>query len=265
MKRLALIGLVLTLAASAATPALAQDPAEDWDLTVDPARELTVASLDFGGNALALRCQNGMLDLLLTGTPTTAGPYRIVRVTGGGIVEETQWWLTQPGLPVLAAPEPDRMARLLRAGGDLDLRIEAAAEGERPLRFRLSMPPSAGSLDRVLSACGAGLSEEWDLRPRPVSVDFAWAYQALPEYPESAVREGAPNGAVRIACILPADGRFRECRIMRETPAGLGFGANALESALRSSITRLEPGSSSTGGVVHFTVRFRLDGAPSER
>lgn len=127
--------LIALLACATAMPALAQDGAEDWDLTVDPARQLTLASLDFGGNALALRCQAGVLDFLVTGTPVSTEAVRTVRVTAGGIADERQAWQTQPGLPVLSAYEPDRLARQLRAGGDLDLRIEPVATGERALRF----------------------------------------------------------------------------------------------------------------------------------
>lgn len=256
MKRPGLIAWGLLIGLAAASPAFAQDAAEDWDLNVDPSRQLTLASLDFGDNALALRCQAGVLDFLMTGTPVSAESSRTVRLTAGGIAGETQRWQTQPGLPVLSASEPDRLARQLRAGGDLDVRIEPAAAGERPLRFRLTLPPSAGSLDQVLSACGASLADEWDLRPR-ASGTVTWRHQVPPEYPEAAADRDIALASVRLACIVPANGRLDECRVLYEAPDGLGFGRNALVAARKSSVALPAGDLSDVGKVVLFTMRFR--------
>ena len=255
--------LVTLLACAVALPALAQDAAEDWDLIVDPARELTLASLDFGGNALALRCQSGALDLLLTGTPESTEDSRIVRVTAGGISNERQSWRTHAGMPVLSASEPERLARQLRAGGDLDLRIEPEATGERALRFRLTTPPSAASLDRVLSACGAALTDDWDVRPRAASGTITWVRHLLPEHPIAAVARQVPLAAVRVACVVPADGRLNECRVMSETPGGLGFGRNALVAARGSRVAvpdSADSAVSDVGKVIVFNIRFRAPG-----
>lgn len=256
MKFSAMFSLALAILFATASPTLSQDAAEDWDLAVDPARELTLASLDFGDNALALRCQAGVLDFLLTGTPVSTEAVRAVRVTAGGIVNERQAWLTQPGLPVLSASEPDRLARQLRPGGDLDVRIEPSATGERPFRFRLTTPPSAASLDRVLSACGASLADEWDLRAR-ASGTITWVSQAAPEYPEAAVLRDIPLATVRVACIVPPDGRLDECRILSEAPDGLGFGRAALVAARNSRVALPENDLADVGKVIHYSVRFR--------
>lgn len=257
MTRPVLIAWALLLGLAAASPAFAQDPAEDWDLAVDPAQELTLASLDFGDNVLALRCKAGVLDFLLTGTPVSTEAVRTVRLTAGGISDERHAWQTQPGLPVLSASEPDRLARQLRGGGDLDVRIEPLATGERALRFRLTLPASAASVDRVLSACGASLADEWDLRPRAGGT-VTWANQVLPEYPEAGAMRNIGLASVRLACIVPASGTFDECRILYEAPEGLGFGRNALIAARNSSVA-LPPGDlSDVGKVVQFTMRFRM-------
>ena len=257
MKRVALIGFGLLIGLATASPAFAQDAAEDWDLAVDPAQELTLASLDFGDNVLALRCKAGVLDFLLTGTPVTTEAVRTVRVTAGGISDERQAWQTQPGLPVLSAYEPDRLARQLRAGGELDVRIEPLATGERALRFRLTLPASAASVDRVLSACGASLAHEWDLRPR-AGGSVTWAHQVPPEYPEAGAMRNIGLASVRLACIVPASGNFEECRILYEAPEGLDFGRNALAAARRSRVALPSGDLSDVGKVVQFTMRFRM-------
>lgn len=255
------LGLTLSIALAVASPAIAQEGPEDWDLTSDPAQQLTLASLDFGGNALALRCKSGTLDFLLTGVPATPESVRTVRVTAGGIADETQRWLTQPGLPVLSPSEPGRLARQLRAGGDLVLRIEPASANDRPMRYQLAIPRSAAALDQVLSACGEPLADDWDLLPRlgpdqPVT----WAYQIQPEYPQTAARAGMPDGWVRVACIVPDAGPFRVCRALTESPADLGFGPSAMSAALQSRVALPENDASAIGKVVQFTVRFRGSG-----
>lgn len=249
--------LVALFVSAVALPALARDTAEDWSLTVDPAQRLTLATLDFGGNALAFRCKAGVLDFLLTGTPLSTEEFRIVRVTTGGIAGERQSWRTHANLPVLSASEPDRLARQLRAGGDLELRIEPEAAGERPLRFHLTTPPSTASLDRVLSACGAPLADEWDLRPRASSQNLVWEHSALPEYPVAATGRRVPLATVRIACVVPADGRLNECRVLSETPERLGFGRNALAAARNSRLALPENDPDLVGKVVVYNIRYR--------
>ncbi|MDP2765074.1 MAG: hypothetical protein Q8O54_09580 [Brevundimonas sp.] len=257
MKEPGPIGLALAMSLATASTAFAQDATEDWDLTVDPAQALTLASLDFGGNAVALRCKAGMLEFLLTGVPTSTEAVRTVQVTAGGIAGESQTWRAHADTPVLSADEPDRLARQLRAGGDLELRIEPVAAGGRGMRFSLTIPPSATALDQVLSACGAALTDEWDLRPRAFSDTIVWERVVSAEYPEAAVERQIPLASVRLACIVPANGRLDECRIVFESHDGLGFGRNALAAARESRIRLPDGDLSAVGKVVHYNVRFR--------
>ena len=258
MKEPGRIGLALAMSLATASTAFAQDAAEDWDLTVDPAQALTLASLDFGGNAVALRCKAGMLEFLLTGAPASTETVRTVQVTAGGIAGESQTWRAHANTPVLSADEPDRLARQLRAGGDLELRIEPVETGGRGMRFRLTIPPSAAALDQVLSACGAALTDEWDLRPRAFpSSNIVWERQVAPQYPEAAIGRHGAVAAVRVACIVPANGRLDDCRIVFESHDGLGFGRNALAAARESRIRLPDGEMSAVGKVVHYNVRFR--------
>jgi len=257
MKKQRQIVLALAMIFTVAPPAVAQDAVEDWDLTVDPARQLTLASLDFGDNALALRCKAGVLEFLLTGVPASTEAVRTVQITAGGIAGELQTWQTHPGVPVLSADEPDRLARQLRAGGDLELRIEPVTTGAPALRFRLTTPPSTAALDQVLSACGAALTDEWDLRPRATTDNIVWERSVPAEYPEAAAGRQIPVASARLACIVPADGRLDECRIVFESHDGLGFGRSALAAARNSRIRLPEGDMSAVGKVIHYNVRFR--------
>lgn len=245
--------------AALAAPAFAQDPApaEDWDLTVNAEQQLTLATVDFGENMLALRCRAGALDLLLTGVPASIGTTRQVRVSAGAIAGEDQVWATQPGQPLLGADEPARLARQLRAGGDLDVRVDRETEADRPRRYRLTAPASATSVNAVLTACGQPLDEPRDLIPRsPAGSSPIWKTGPVVEFPDNpeALRVGA--GRVELACVVGPALRLTDCRVESETPAGLGFGASALVSARQAELGPPQDGSDPTGRLVRFAIRF---------
>ena len=57
-------------------------------------------------------------------------------------------------------------------------------------------------------------------------------------YPARAARQDL-NGRARIKCVVAADGRLAECRVLSESPQGEGFGAAAV--ALSSKFRLLPP------------------------
>jgi protein TonB len=117
------------------------------------------------------------------------------------------------------------------------------------------VPPSAGALDRTLSACGASLTDEWDLRPRAAG-SITWVETPRADYPEAAVMSQIGMASVRLACIVPADGRLEECRVLYEAPEGLGFGRSALAAVRNSRVALPADDLSDVGKVVQFTQRF---------
>lgn len=245
------------LTAMLAGPVLSQDAAEDWDLTEDPRQQLTLATLNFGANQVALRCKAGALDFLLTGVPPTDEALRQVRVTAGAIQDESQTWFAWSGQPIASPAEPERFARVLRAGAELDIRLEPVATGERPYRYRFPVPPSATSVDRVLSACSIPLVDDWDLLPRG-GAEVVWVRQPAPDFPELALHRGIESGSVRLGCIVAAGGTLDECRVQSESPAGVGFGSNAVRSAERARLGLPEDQGAAIGKVISFTIRFRI-------
>lgn len=238
-----------------AGPAFAQDGTEDWDLTTDAQQQLTLASLDFGDNALALRCKAGNLELLLTGVPPSTADTRSVRVTAGLIADERQVWQTQPGLPVLSASEPDRLARQIRNGAELDIRVEGSAAEGPARRYRLPIPASTRAVDQVLAACRRPLSDDWDGLPHGAE-NVTWTQMPVAEFPEAAMAAGAEAGNVRLGCLLTAGGDLNDCRIDLESPAGVNFGKEALRAA-KAARVGLPADGAGAGSVVHFTIRFR--------
>lgn len=243
-----------------ASPVFAQDaspPSEDWDLTVDADRQLTLATVDFGENLLALRCRSGALDLLLTGVPVSVGTTRNVRVSAGAIVDEDQVWVAQVGQPVLGADEPARLARQLRAGGELDVRIDKETDADRSRRYRLTAPASAASVNTVLTACGLPLDEPRDLIPRSsVASGPVWKSQPEPRFPDNPEALRVNGARVQVSCIVGEGLALTDCRVESESPTGLGFGASALAAARRAEIGPAADGSDARGRLIRFTVRF---------
>lgn len=66
--------VIAAVLAMTSAPALAQDAGDDWDLTVDEAQGVTLATVGYSsGQALAVRCLNGDLDVLVSGLPPMEG------------------------------------------------------------------------------------------------------------------------------------------------------------------------------------------------
>lgn len=251
-----LASLVLLAGAALALPASAQEASEDWDLTTNAEQQLTLATLDFGDNVLALRCSAGALDLLVTGAPVSTGTSRKVRVSAGAITAEEQVWIAQAGQPVLGADEPARLARQLRPGGQLDVRIEPETEAERPHRFRLTVPASANAVNAVLTACGQPLDEPRDLLMRVSHPGLNWEQPPQPQFPMMAANAGVESGAVRLSCIIAPDWTTQDCRVDLETPTGFGFGDSALAAARQAKVAPPADGIDTRGRLTRFSTRF---------
>lgn len=251
--------LAAAVCALGASPALAQQAAEDWDLTTNAEQQLTLATLDFGANVLALRCRAGDLDMLVTGVPVSTGATRKVRVSAGAIAAEDQVWIAQPGQPVLGAAEPARLARQLRAGGDLDIRLDPEGPTDRSHRYRLTVPASAAAVDAVLTACGKPLDEPRDLLVR-VSEPVTWSAMPIPAFPRSPAAQTAGRGRVGLSCIVSPEWGLTDCRVESETPPDADFGASALRSARDARLNPPTNGTDIRGQLLVFAMQFEPPG-----
>ena len=87
----------------------------------------------------------------------------------------------------------------------------------------------------------------------------AWQKAPRPEFPRAALRAGEKSGVVKLECQTQADGGVRACRVVEETPAGLGFGEQAVKASLKARVRpRLEDGQP-TESEIAFTVRYQFD------
>ena len=87
---------------------------------------------------------------------------------------------------------------------------------------------------------------------RPTGEDIARVY------PDRAARDGV-DGRAALDCMIKADGRLGDCKVMLEEPAGAGFG----EATLRlSTIFRMQSKSSdgieTAGGRIRIPVRYMV-------
>jgi protein TonB len=66
--------------------------------------------------------------------------------------------------------------------------------------------------------------------------DLPWLRMPPVEYPERALSQGVGRGVAVLACSVAAEGALADCRIVDESPAGMGFGQAALAGARRARL-----------------------------
>ena len=82
-------------------------------------------------------------------------------------------------------------------------------------------------------------------------------------YPAAAAEKGVTQGVGVADCLVAADGRLTDCKVARESPEGLGFGASAVAVA---GITQMNPwtngGRPVQGARVKLPINFNLAPEP---
>lgn len=73
-------------------------------------------------------------------------------------------------------------------------------------------------------------------------------------YPDKA-RAAKLDGVVMVACNVRVDARFEACRVVREMPAGYGFGAATLKMV--ADIGQADMKVNKPGDVVNATIKWR--------
>lgn len=246
-----------TVPAAVATTQQADD---DWDLVAQPDGQLTTASVDFGANLVAVRCRSGVLDVLMSGVPVSASVNRRLEISVGGIHDEKQVWTSTPGGTVVSPPNPDRIARQLRAGGELNVLVEATntrgvpTPGVAPHRYRLPIPASAAAIDRVLTACNRPLNSARDAIAHSGVVN--WRTPPRIVFPEQARRDRVEQGMVTLSCIVGAQNQPQDCEVVGAVPAGHGFEEAAIRATRNAQLdARRDP--VEPGHAIEFHVVFR--------
>ena len=253
---------VILLAASALTlpvltpPALAQDGGGDWDLREDPARKLTLATLEYeGAPTLAVRCLDGDLSVMATRLPAPLPGANTMEMIVAERSPGLSWRPIGDGRTAYHAA-PGIAARDLRRGGSVTLR--AIGDDGRLRRYDLSAPVESANLGRVLQACGRALSDPRDDLRRLDPRDITWTRRGRPEFPQAAAAKGIKTGEVVTSCVVNGMGGLDDCRIESETPKDAGFAAAASQSREGARLA-LADGSSPDGALIILTTRFQVE------
>jgi len=246
--------LPLFLALAAATPAVAQDAGDDWDLGRDPAHNVTIAAVTFENFGVAVRCMDEVMSVIVTGAPEGRGVRRIgFRIND--VDDPASSWVTGGDGTTLFAVWPTYVATELRRGGTLALTIPDATGRDR--RIVTDIPASPDAVAQVFQACG---------RPPPEVVGndaasstdlgkLVWARSPEPSFPSDTE---VTRGMAALDCTAEASGRLRSCRIESEFPEGSGFGRAATLGAHRTG--RVKPVDGEVGSMdgrhISFVVRY---------
>ncbi|HEY0599990.1 hypothetical protein [Brevundimonas sp.] len=259
--RAAVIAAVLAMAAS---PALAQEAGDDWDLTIDETQQMMLATVGYSsGQAIAVRCRAGELDVLVTGLPALLERGRYVEMDFGGRRRESGHWFNSEDGTLIFSAAPAPVARRLRTGGPLQLSVAVQPEPESPLRrYALDLPARSANLDRVIEGCGTPLTDPRDDLPRwnhpRVFPTAMWREQPTPEFPGGALHSRVNAGFAVLSCIVGEGGRLSDCRIERESDRRAGFGESAVRSMRAARLSLSEPGAPEVGQLLFLTIRFQI-------
>jgi TonB family protein len=142
-----------------------------------------------------------------------------------------------------------RVAMLLSQTMRLPSRVGQRVRAPVPLRFSAAEADALGIIPE--SAPPLVQNAEWVRRPD--------AKQFKSFYPEAARRRGAAGYSL-VQCVVGGNGNVGSCRVLQETPAGLGFGAQALkitEALFRMAPSDLE-GRSTAGRPVNVPITWVL-------
>lgn len=257
--------LVAIVAISVATSVQAQDASADWDVVDKPEQKLVVASATFSsGVTVALRCLDGRYDALIGGLPEAApgSEQRSISLQFGDEPADEREWFVGTARTTVISDLPARLARQLREGGMLKLRVQEAGEGGRRLRYDLDLPPSPGQIDRTLTACGRPTidvrdQQVADLEENGLPGGIRWARAPEVSYPEGRTFE---RGFAVVSCLNEADGRLRDCVVESEFPLSGGFGEAALRSTRRARLERIsDPGAEIPTRMIVYRTVFRME------
>lgn len=256
----AIASLIVALTASSAN---AQDVTDDWALTADQGRNLMLATAAYStGQTIAVRCQAGTLDVLVTALPVVAGQMRFVETTVGERPPESASWFSGEAGAAILSSAPGPTARALRAGGRLQLSVALDTENDGPMRqYAFDLPGQSASLDRVLDACNTPKTDARDdlprwMRSRGYAGEF-WIRRPIPEYPMEAIGARIRSGYAVVSCVFSADGRPRQCQVESESDRRAGFGQSAVRAMATGRISLTVEGGPRPGELGVFTMRFQ--------
>ena len=155
--RLTLIAALCAFVCAGPTAAMAQDE-DDWEFQHEASLNQTVAAVRYdAGVAIVVQCRDNALSLALVGMPAGVGGLEVQARRSDGRTD-LQTWAPGPAPGILLSTVPARDIRFMRGGGLYSVRTVEGAP--RALRTNFDLPTQSANLDRVLTACGWGLTDD---------------------------------------------------------------------------------------------------------
>jgi len=77
--------------------------------------------------------------------------------------------------------------------------------------------------------------------PQAPTSDPNYLVRPVPEFPPRAMQKGVTSGSARIRCHVSAGGIATDCVVISETPAEMGFGAEAIRAMRRARLAEGSP------------------------
>lgn len=265
MKRLTTIATVL----ATASPALAQDASQDWELHDVPARKAVIAMVRLNaGPTIVARCIDGDFSILLAGLPPAPerATNRTLEAAFGDEEFNRRTWSVAVDPTDAISDLPAPFARKLREGGRLQIRVPGGAEGGRNLRYDLTLPPSASAIDQVLTRCERPLVDPRDaeldaLPDSGLPTNVRWVKPPEPMFPISRYA----RGYAVLSCLTSPTGALRDCVVESQHPHDGGFGEAALRAARRSEVVQDTPeGETFQPARVVYRTAFMMGGYETE-
>lgn len=237
--------LAFATASLLAGPGHAQEvPAADWDLVRDDRQRAIMAYIVFDvGVTISVRCVDGAYDAVVGGLPP--GGDRETRPLELTFRDDASAWDVAWNVAVddtmALSPLPAMLAREMREGGRLQIRVPDGGPNGRAIRYDLELPTSSEAVDATLSACGKPLVDPRDAELAAANEDglpegLRWRERPRPRWPVEP--DGFSKGFAVVSCLTSPDGSVRDCVIESEHPREAHFG-DAVVRSLRSA--RLEP------------------------
>lgn len=222
-----------------AAPAAPVSPA-DW--TLARSGRTVVAALHTGDAAVAVRCENGVLNVKLSGLPLTRGDVRALRVAIDDRRATNQTWTVGDERTTAYSHLPARLARELREARKLKV---IAGDRDGRLTTLIFDLPRADAVEQALSACGAPLVDVRDavdpwvpLLELPYHLEWVEAPDA--GFPPHAIARGVENAHAVVTCVVGRGGAVRDCRVESEYPSATRVGRSTT-AALHRARLRVNP------------------------
>ena len=229
---------------------LGQDPDSDWEYSVAADNVSSVASVGYSnGLVIEVTCYEGKaINVVMAGLPPADGQgYSVGLSRADGRTTTIPTAFLASGR--LAVDYDERMARIMRGGGELVMRLERGQSP--PVIVQVDLPEQHANLDRVIEHCDRRLNEPRDALP------ILGDLQAIPRAtlpPARRSRTGSSDWArVEISCVVSGETRLTECQVDQQN-GGDGSYGTAVARAYNGARVDVDDPSAATGKIVYVVV-----------